>query len=114
MRRCAFTGLAVALLVFLPAPAWPQSSNGSVRGTVQDSTQAVIPSVSVQLTNTATGVELKTTSNQAGLYVFPAVLPGPYKLEADASGMRKFEANVTVQVQQSATIDITLQPASTQ
>ena len=96
MRKCAITSLVLALLVFLAAPAWPQSSNGSVRGTVQDSTQAVIPNVNVQLTNTATGVELKTTSNHAGIYVFPSVLPGPYKLEADTAGMRKFEASVTV------------------
>src|SRR5947207_1205684 len=111
--KCAFS-LVLALVVFLAAPAWPQSSNGSVRGTVQDTTQAVIPNVNVQLTNTATGVELKTTSNHAGIYVFPAVLPGPYKLAADTAGMRKFEASVTVQVLQSATVDITLQLASTQ
>ena len=43
-----------------------------------------------------------------------SVVPGPYKLEAEFSGMRKFEASVTVQVQQSATIDITLQPSGTQ
>jgi hypothetical protein len=114
MTKCAFTRLVLALLVFLAAPAWPQSSNGSVRGTVQDTTQAVIPNVTVLLTNTTTGVELKTTSNSSGLYVFPSVLPGPYKLEANSAGMRKFEASVTAQVQQSATIDITLEPASTQ
>ena len=108
------TGLAVLLLALLAAPAWPQFSNGSVRGTVQDPTAAVIPSVSVTLTNTATGVALKTVSNEVGMYVFPSVVPGPYKIEAESSGMKKFEATVTVQVQQSATIDITLQPAGTQ
>src|SRR5213080_733666 len=102
MRRYDLARLAVATLVLFSFPAWPQSSNGSVRGTVQDTSQAVIPSVTVVLTNTATGVELKTTSNQAGLYVFPSVLPGPYKIEADSAGMRKFEVSVTVQVQQSA------------
>jgi len=108
------TGLAVLLLALLAAPAWPQSSNGSVRGTVQDPTSAVIPNVSVALTNTATGVALKTVSNEVGIYVFPSVLPGPYKLEAESAGMKKFEATLTVQTQQSATIDITLQPAGTQ
>src|SRR2546423_511084 len=106
MRRYDFARVTVATLMLLSVPAWPQSSNGSVRGTVQDTSQAVMPGISVLLTNTATGVELKTTSNQSGLYVFPSVLPGPYKLEADAAGMRKFEAAITVQVQQSATIDI--------
>src|SRR5689334_15755608 len=107
MRNCSTARVVFALLVFL-ASAWAQSSNGSVRGSVLDSSQAVIPNVTVSLTNTTTGVELKTTTNEAGLYVFPSVIPGPYKLEAESSGMRKFEGNVTVQVQQSATIDITL------
>ena len=88
------TGLAVLLLALLAAPAWPQSSNGSVRGTVQDPTSAVIPNVSVALTNTATGVELKTVSNEVGIYVFPSVAPGPYKLEAESAGMKKFEATL--------------------
>src|SRR5215831_18809527 len=108
MKNCVFFRFAVAGLLFTAAPAWTQSSNGSVRGTVQDTSQAIIPNVTVLLINTATRVELKTTSNSAGLYVFPSVLPGPYSLEAAFAGMKKFEANVTVQVQQSATIDITL------
>jgi len=51
---------------------------------------------------------------KAGLYVFPSVLPGPYKLEAEFAGMKKFEASVTVQTQQSTRVDITLSPAGTQ
>ena len=108
------TVLALLLLALLAAPAWPQFVHGSVRGTVQDPTTAVIPNVSVVLTNTATGVELKTVSNEVGIYVFPSVLPGPYKLEAQSAGMKKFEATLVVQTQQSATIDITLHPAGTE
>lgn len=85
-----------------------------MRGTVVDSSGAVIPNVTVVLTNTATGVELRAATNDAGLYVFPSVIPGPYKVEAESAGMRKFEATVTVQTQQSANISITLQPSGTQ
>ena len=83
-------GLALIVLALLATPAWPQSSNGSVRGIVQDPTTAVIPTVTVVLTNTATGVELKTKSNGVGLYVFPSVIPGPYKLVAEFAGMNRF------------------------
>ncbi|MDP3000670.1 MAG: TonB-dependent receptor [Bryobacterales bacterium] len=106
--------LALTVLALLAVPAWPQSSTGSVRGTVQDPTGAVIPNVTVALTNTATGVEIKTVSNETGFYVFPSVNPGPYRIEAELAGMQKFEATITVQVQQSTNIPITLQPAGTQ
>jgi Carboxypeptidase regulatory-like domain len=92
LKNCVFASLVLAVLAFLVAPAWSQSSNGSVRGTVQDSSQAVIPNVTVLLTNTATGIELKTTSNEAGIYVFPSLVPGPYKLEADSAGMKNSRA----------------------
>ena len=106
-------GLALLVLALLAAPAWPQSSNGSVRGTVQDPTQAVIPNVTVVLTNTATGVQLNTVSSAVGMFVFPSVVPGPYKLSAESAGMQKYEGTFAVQTQQSATIDIVLRPAGT-
>ena len=99
------SGLALIALVLVASPAWSQSSNGSVRGIVQDPTSAVIPNVTVVLTNTATGVELKTVSNGAGFYVFPSVIPGPYKITAESAGMNKFEATLQVQTQRSASVD---------
>jgi hypothetical protein len=108
------SGLALLLLSVLSVPAWPQSGGGSVRGTARDASQAVIPNVNVVLTNVATGVELRTTSNQVGIFVFPSATPGSYKLEAEFAGMSKYEATVTVQTQQSTTVDIVLQPSGTQ
>jgi hypothetical protein len=107
-------GRALLLLAMVALPAWPQSSNGSVRGTVHDPTSAVIPNAAVLLTNTQTGVELKTSTNESGLYVFPSVVPGSYKVQAEFAGMNPFEAAVTVQTQQSTTVDITLQVSGTQ
>src|SRR5438034_328865 len=107
-RKFLWKASAVALTVLaLAIPALPQSSNGSVRGIVQDPTSAVIPNVTVILTNTATGVELKTVSNSGGIYVFPSVIPGPYRLAAESAGMNKFDVTVLVQAQQSSTVDIT-------
>lgn len=102
-------------MLCLPAvPAMAQSSNGSVRGAVQDQSGAVVPAATVILTNTATSVEMKTTSNEVGIFVFPAVVPGPYKLEAEFAGMKKFEATLDVHPQRSSTVEVTLQPAGTQ
>ena len=81
------SGLALIVLVLAANPAWSQSSNGSVRGIVQDPTSAIIPNVTVVLTNTATGVELRTQSNGGGIYVFPSVIPGSYKVVAESAGM---------------------------
>jgi hypothetical protein len=102
------------ILTLLAAPAWPQSSNGSLRGVIQDQTKAVVPNASVAALDQATGVQATTVSNEAGLYVFPALVPGTYKITANHPGMAKFEATALVQSQQSTTIDIVLLPSGTQ
>jgi Carboxypeptidase regulatory-like domain len=102
----------VGLMALLAVPAWPQAGNGSVRGTIRDQSNAVIPGAAVKLTNTATNLTSETTANEAGFYVFPVVVPGPYELTVEAPGLGKFQANITVQTQQSATLDAQLKVAT--
>jgi hypothetical protein len=104
--------MAIALACLLAAPllppAYAQSSTGSVRGTVRDQSDAVVPRASVTLTNVATNVSSRIATNEAGLYVFPAVTPGRYRILVESAGLQRFEATLTVQVQQSTTADATL------
>src|SRR5437764_1172628 len=102
----------VTALSFLPA-AWPQASSSTVRGTVRDQGQAVVPKANVTLTNTDTNVARTTPTNEAGGYVFPGVFPGPYRITVESPGMQKYEATVTVQVQQDAAIDVVMQVGQT-
>ncbi len=107
------TLLCLFTILIATVNAFGQSSTGSVRGTVQDATGAVVPNVTVVLTNTATGVQQRAVSNDSGIYVFASAIPGPYNLVAETSGMARFEATVTVQTATSSTVDITLTPAGT-
>jgi hypothetical protein len=84
-----------------------------VSGTVRDQSAAVIPAATLTLMNRGTNVTTKTTSNAVGYYQFPGVNPGPYVLVAEAAGMQKFEGNLTVQVQQNAVVNITLNVGQT-
>src|SRR6266436_6004098 len=99
-------------LFFLPA-AWPQASSTTVRGTVRDKVEAVVPGAKVSLANTATNVERTTQTNDAGAYVFPGVFPGPYRLTVESSGMQKYEGNLIVLTQQDVAIDVVLQIGQT-
>src|SRR5262245_53121732 len=103
---------ALMALSYLPA-AWPQASSSTVRGTVHDQGQAVVPKANVTLTNTATNVARSAPTNEAGVYVFPGVFPGPYRISVESPGMQKYEANLVVQAQQDAAVDVTLQVGQT-
>jgi hypothetical protein len=109
MTRLA--GVAIWSAFILPVAAWGQASNTTVRGSVRDQAQAIIPGAKVTLTNTSTNVVRETLTNEAGLFVFPGVIPGPYRIGAEFSGMQRFEGALQVQLQQDATIDMVLQVA---
>jgi hypothetical protein len=107
----AFLGFLAVMLT--AAPALPQASTATVRGTVRDQAQAVIPKASVTLTNTETSIARSTLTTEAGLYVFPGVFPGQYRVDVEFPGMQRYEANLTVQVQQDETVDVVLQVGQT-
>ncbi len=106
--------LVIALAMALGVPsAWPQASTATVSGTTRDQTGAVIPDASVTLTNKNTNIALKSSTNATGYFVFPGTLPGPYSLVVEAPGMQRFEGALTVQVQQSAVVNVTLKVGQT-
>src|SRR5438045_412263 len=63
-----------------------QSVNSTIGGTVQDSTGAFIPGVTITATNTQTGVSSTTLSNESGAYQFPSLQPGTYTISAELPG----------------------------
>ena len=100
------------LLLALVPCAFPQASTSSINGTVRDQADAVIQNASVVLTNTGTNVRFETRTNEVGYYVFPAIIPGSYRLEATSAGMERFEVALQVQVSQKLTVDAMLKAGS--
>src|SRR4029079_7173644 len=99
---CARNALA---LVFLAVPLVAQTGLGVVRGTVVDASKAVIPNAKVTLANSATGVAQTSQTNAAGIYYFGAVQIGPYTVNVEAQGFKKWEGTLTVQAGQTVVID---------
>jgi len=108
--HCFCSGLLALLLA--PTAAWPQAGTSTIRGLVRDQAQAVIPGAKVTLTNTGTNVARESLTNESGLYVFPAVSAGPYRVSVEFAGMQKFEGNLQVQISQDASVDVALQVAT--
>ncbi len=100
-------------ILFVALPAFSQSTNATVSGTVLDPAGARVPNVQVMAENVNTGVVLSTMTNEAGVYVFPSVQPGQYRLTVESAGFRKYVLNgVTVEVAGRMTINIPLELAT--
>jgi hypothetical protein len=82
---------------------------GSLGGRVTDPTGAVVPGVSVAVTNLGTGVSQSAEANRAGLYRFPALMPGSYSITASLKGFRDVRGLVRVLVGNTTSQDIRLQ-----
>jgi hypothetical protein len=90
MKRIAVYTLSGLLMCSLAcATAWAQAT-GQISGTVKDPSGAVLPGVEVKATQTDTGAERTTVTNETGYYVLQNLPTGPYRLEVSLPGFRTY------------------------
>ena len=109
MRRI-LKSLAWAMFL-LPCclPGSAQTVTGSIRGTVTDSSGAIVPGAKVVATNTATGVPSETKTNGAGEYSIRYLQVGSYKVTVEQSGFQTANYGpFNLEIDQTAKIDIHL------
>ena len=80
----------VAWFAMVPMASAQNAQSATVVGNVTDSTGAVVPNASVTLTNSATNVSTKGTTNSDGAYYIPYLAPGTYTLTIQAAGFSKY------------------------
>jgi len=78
--------LLVALLASAPANA--QVLYGSIVGTVEDPTGAVVPGATITLTNPSTGATREIKADDQGRYSVPNLQAGTYDLKVASQGFR--------------------------
>jgi hypothetical protein len=104
-----FTAFILSLAVGSAALAQSTAINGTIEGTVKDAQGAVLPGVTVTVTNIDTGDERVVVSNESGLYRAPLLSLGTYRVAAALQGFKKFEqTGVSLRAGQTAVIDVAL------
>ena len=105
-RTLFLAGLFVAITSI---SAKAQYEDGSLVGSIHDSTGAAVGSASVTVTNISTGLIVKVNANASGDYEVPSLRVGLYNIEAAAPGFASAQAkNITVSVAGRQHIDLTL------
>src|SRR5437899_2013489 len=108
MIRACFSTL-LCLLLAAPLFAQSQAANGSIEGTVVDTSGAVLPGVTVTVINIDTGAERSVVTNDKGLYRALLLPLGAYRVVAELPGFKKFEqTGVRLSVGQTAVVNVTL------
>jgi len=94
--------------ICLPLSIASGQTFGAITGEVRDPSGAVAPNAAVTATNVATQVSRSTTTNDAGVYSFPDLIPATYQVKVSTPGFQTATSTVEIQVQQTARVDVAL------
>lgn len=104
--------LLSGLLAFGCVSATAQTT-GTIVGTVRDNTGAVIPGATVTITETSMGTAVKYTTDAAGAYNAPLLIPGTYSVAVQKNGFQQsVHPGVVVQTSSTQRVDVVLQIGS--
>ena len=109
MKR-TLSRIGLGLLVVLVASVAFAQDAGSIRGTVTDTTGAVVPGATVTLTNESTSFTRDVVTDARGGYYFGAVSPGSYTVAVEIPGFKTSERKgLRISQREAAGLDVVLE-----
>jgi hypothetical protein len=104
--RCLSLG---TLILLLTASSVAAQATAQLSGTVRDESGAVLPGVTVTVTQTDTGFARTVVTDESGSYAMPNLPTGPYRLEVSLAGFRTYEqTGIVLQVAAAPVINTVL------
>ena len=112
LRREAARAVVIgAALLGVSVPLFSQGSEGRISGTITDQSAASIPSARVTITDVQRNVSRGLTTDAAGAYAAPSLIPGTYNIRVEFRGFKTAERNtLLLEVGQDLRVDFSLQP----
>lgn len=106
-----FLGIFVCVALSSVRLATAQTDAAMISGQIVDSSGAIVRGASVELHNMLQGTITATTTNEAGIYVFPSVQPGQYSITVRRQGFKQVDlvdlvANTQAHIEQNFKLQI--------
>src|ERR1700692_4040918 len=99
----------LGLRLLFSAPLRAQVTGATLSGTVTDASGGIVPQAQISIKNVATAVTTTSTSDAAGFYSAPNLLPGSYEMSASAPGFStEVRSGVTLTVGAPQGLNFTL------
>jgi hypothetical protein len=111
-RTAAFSWLL--LLGSVSPVLLAQNPRGSLRGTVQDASGAVVPSARIVAQATESSLQREATTDARGEFRIEDLLPGTYRVVVNAKGFAEMRADVKVAISSVREMTVRLKLATVQ
>jgi hypothetical protein len=110
MRRLLVPAFVAAWFVCIAAsPIFAQQGTSEIGGKITDEQGAVLPGVSIVITNEETGAVRDLTSGPDGSYFASQLIPGKYRVSAKLASFRTFErSGLVLPVGKTLTINVSM------
>jgi hypothetical protein len=109
-RQFVCLAVLVVVLFGMAVHGHAQVSAGAVLGTVSDPSGALIPGVTITVTNEGTNQSRQAISNESGSYRVEPLQAGFYTVSAELSGFKKeLRTHINIDVDARVRMDFTLQ-----
>lgn len=114
LKREAILVLSLIVLFIWNARGFAQQEQGTITGSVTDSSGAIVRGAAVTCRNTETNVANTTVSDADGYFTVPYLTPGYYDVSGESNGFaRTTVAGVHLTVNLTANIRVVLKPGAT-
>src|SRR5207245_2478886 len=105
----AILGLLLLALLAVPLPARAQATTGTISGVVTDESKAVLPGVTVVVSNTETGATRTLVTGERGGFRALNLQPGVYAVGAELQGFTPARReNLTLEIGRDVNADLAL------
>ena len=110
MTRVATIAALLVLAILLAQARVDAQATGQINGSITDASGALLPGVTIEASNLATGAVRTAVSGADGLYTIPLLPPGNYNLKATLQGFRtSLREGVRITVTETARVAFQLE-----
>jgi hypothetical protein len=103
----------IVLFGLWAVPALAQRTTGAIRGTVTDTTGAVVPGADVTAKSETTGFSRSMVTNAEGVYAFEELPVGTYTVSVSLSGFKAaVQTGIPLNVADTLAVNVQLQPGA--
>src|ERR1700692_2343185 len=105
--------LFLLIVVFGGAFAAHAEVGGKITGVVKDQTGSVIPGAAVVVTNVQTGLKVAAATDQDGIFTFPVLSVGEYRIDVTSDAFQSYrKLGLVIDINSALVLDVVLQVKS--